>query len=253
MKVLSKSNIAFITSLHLHKFRQKYQKFIVEGYKSNIEFLKKQKYELDMLVVSQEDVKVMIDKEVEVNEMSIVVCTKSEMKKISTLVNPSNVLGVYTIKETGPVSLPNLVGNIFILDNVQDPGNCGTIIRIADWFGFTTVLRVNNGADFYHPKVVQASMGSMNNVDIISIEDVSMLAELPHTVYALDMDGANIVETTLSKTAAYILGSEGQGISEGLLSICNGTLSIPGDCNRTAESLNVAITAGIIAHHTWAH
>lgn len=250
MKVLSKSNIAFITSLHLHKFRQKYQKFIVEGYKSNIEFLKKQKYDLDMLVFSQEDVKMQLEKEVDVNEMSIVYCSPPEMKKISCLVNPSDVLGVYTIKETDVLNLSHLNGNMFILDNVQDPGNCGTIIRIADWFGFSTVIRVNNGADFYHPKVVQASMGSLNNVDLISIDDSNLLSELPFSIYALDMNGVPIVKSTLPAEAAYILGSEGQGVSQALMDMCKDTLSILGANGRTAESLNVAITAGIIAHHT---
>lgn len=133
---------------------------------------------------------------------------------------------------------------VFYLDDVQDPGNVGTIIRIADWFGFAGVIRSEASADFFNPKVVQASMGSMNNVFLANGE----IDDLPNDkMVVLDMAGSPVNEWKPKMDSIIILGNEGNGISQAAMQKSKACIAVPGNQHKVAESLNVAITAGIIA------
>ena len=135
-----------------------------------------------------------------------------------------------------------------MLDGVQDPGNLGTIIRIADWFGIDTIFCSEDTADAYNPKVVQATMGSIAHVNIIYTDLPRLFDSLPpsYPVYGTLLDGEDIYQQTLSNEGIIVMGNEGNGISEAIRQRVNRRLLIP--CFRegdTAESLNVAIATAI--------
>lgn len=244
MQTLSKSNIQYIQSLHQNKYRYQYESFIVEGLKSNIEFLKRQKYETELIVCNDQRVNDILQFLPKVNNEKIRVCAEVFLKKISSLSTTTDVIGIYKMK----MDVVAIDKNIFVLDNVQDPGNAGTIIRIADWFGFGTVIRLHDGVDFYNPKLVQATMGSMNNVNLINLS-FDEICKLDLPIFTLDMHGKNIKSLELPQVGIYVLGNEGHGLNDKWAAIETRQLAIPGHAKRVAESLNVAITAGIIANH----
>ena len=167
------------------------------------------------------------------------------MAKISLLSTPSDILMVCEIDEK-PVNL-ELNNYILYLDDVQDPGNVGTIIRIADWFGISTVIASYGSADFYNSKVVMASMGSMCNVNLVVNEISNIKTELPdHSVIGTQMHGISVKDYEWPEKAVIVIGNEGKGISSTTQIMCDSVISVPGADNRIADSLNAAISAAII-------
>ena len=134
------------------------------------------------------------------------------------------------------------------LDRVQDPGNLGTIIRIADWFGISTIICGNDTVDAFSPKVVQATMGSIARVRLVYTDILSLFDKLPSTVpiYATSLTGENIYTQQLSNTGIIVMGNEGRGVSPEVMQRVNRTLYIPSYTKDDhAESLNVAIATAI--------
>lgn len=173
--------------------------------------------------------------------------TEEELKRISFLQHPQEVLALFHIPETtGSLPLPTSLA--LALDGVQDPGNVGTIIRIADWFGIDTVYCSPDTADVYNPKVVQATMGSIAHVHIIYCDLLQLFDTLPddYPVYGTLLDGNDIYQQPLSPKGIIVMGNEGNGISEAVRQRVTHRLLIPnfhqGD---SAESLNVAIATAI--------
>jgi TrmH family RNA methyltransferase len=240
--MLSKSQISFVNSLHQKKFRKEHALFIVEGIKSITEFIRSD-YVVETIFCTPHEMPKLanLSQKIKVQEI-----TDTELKKISVLATPQGILALVRIPEKTGLASESFEKNItLVLDGVQDPGNLGTIIRVADWFGFKDILCSQDTVEAYNPKVVQATMGSLSriNVHYVDLEDVFTNSKLP--VYGAVLDGKSIYETDFSSGKGFlILGNEGNGISPEIQKFISEPITIPrfGD----AESLNVAVSAAII-------
>lgn len=240
--MISKSKLKDIRSLHLPKFRQMYDKFIAEGEKVTTELLNNRKYYIDDIFITASAVK-KYQKTIDNNNCNIV--SDKEMTSISALKTPSDILLVLQRSEDSLDYLSKVDTCAIYLDGVQDPGNVGTIIRVADWFGIDGVIRSEDTADFFHPKVVQSSMGSMVNVQLSSTY-LSKIKSFNKPVFGTYMNGQNISNTSIANNAIIVMGSEGKGISKENEAYIDQTITIFGQSSKVAESLNVSVAAGII-------
>lgn len=173
------------------------------------------------------------------------VVSESELKKISTHENPNGVVAVAHIPTV--IHLPsNLPEQLFIAcDNLSDPGNAGTIIRTAEWFGIHTIFFSKNSVEIYNPKVVSAAKGSLFRTQCIYTDLKNLFDTNPGIpVYGTFMNGTNIYESKLPKSAFIVIGNEANGISEELMATIQHKLSIPSF--GQAESLNAAVAAAIV-------
>ena len=169
--------------------------------------------------------------------------TERELKKISLLQHPKDSVAVCELRNQSPISADIQL----VLDNIQDPGNLGTIIRLADWFGIEQIICSENTVDFYNPKVIQATMGSFTRVNIVYQNLKELLQNTDRPVFGTDMTGKNLYKTDFPKSFYLVLGNEGNGISPEIKSLVTENLTIPrfGRLQST-ESLNVSMAAGII-------
>lgn len=241
---ISKSTIKEIKSLQQPKYRQMYNKFVAEGDKACLEFIKSKKYRISLAVYTDRafiahQISSMLPAEV------VFQVSQKEMEQMSLLKTPSDVLLVMERMEDSPALIAARKARIIYLDGVQDPGNVGTIIRIADWFGIDAVVRSVDSADFFNPKVVQSTMGSMNNVVLFTSSLSESFCQNRH-IAGTYMEGTPVHETSLTKNTILVLGSEGRGISESAARFIQERISIPGAADRVAESLNVAVASGIL-------
>ena len=234
--MVSKNQIKLISSLHLKKNRIANQLFIAEGVKV-IQELLKSNFILEHLYCTEP-----LFDEVPLPLKSLI--SESELKKISTLSTPNNCLAVFKI----PASMPILdKGLILALDDIRDPGNLGTILRLCDWFGISQVVCSEQTVDLYNPKVVQATMGSISRVNVRYVNLKSFLQNSSLPIFGTFMDGSNVYMEILPKEAIIIMGNEANGISPEVENTIKNRLTIPrfGDLQLT-ESLNVASATAII-------
>ena len=175
--------------------------------------------------------------------------TDDELRRISFLQHPQEVLGVFHIPTPShPIDISHQTSSLSLaLDGVQDPGNVGTIIRIADWFGITQIYCSPDTADVYNPKVVQATMGSLAHVSITYCDIVALLSKANVPIYGTLLDGQDIYQQQLSENGIIVMGNEGNGISSEVRQLVTNKLLIPNfnQNTETAESLNVAIATAI--------
>jgi TrmH family RNA methyltransferase len=232
---LSKNQFKLITSLQQKKYRTKYSLFIAEGTKVVQEFLNS-KFELEQLFCVNDFNFKTIENKTLISEI--------ELKKISALKTPNNVLALFKIP--AEVALKN-EGFILALDAINDPGNLGAIIRLCDWFGVDQLICSANTVDCYNAKVVQASMGSLTRVSIVYTDLISYLEQSSLPKFGTLMDGENVYKTALPEKAILVMGNEANGISAAVLNLLNEKISIPrfGEI-QTAESLNVATATAIL-------
>ena len=173
-----------------------------------------------------------------------------DIKKISFLQHPQSMLGVFKLPRNEHYTEFSITQLVLALDGVQDPGNLGTIIRVADWFGFKDIFCSLDTADCWNPKVVQATMGSIARVQLHYVDLNKMVESLPadYPIYATLLDGENIYKQELSHHGMIVMGNEGKGISPILRTKINRKLYIPNYSSNedTAESLNVAIATSIV-------
>ncbi len=233
--MVSKSQIKLITSLAQKKYRLKNRLFIVEGKKSIAEFLNSA-LKLEKLYTTEAVFEAPADKTELISE--------AELKKISQLKTPQTALALFAIPQYQETDFSNL---ILALDDVRDPGNLGTIIRLCDWFGVETLMCSKNTADAYNPKVVQASMGSLSRVKIFYTDLNEFLSETKLPVYGAFMDGENVYQSQLPEKAVLVMGNEANGISAEISAKITQRISIPafGTSGKT-ESLNVATATAIL-------
>lgn len=231
-----------IASLYQPKARWETGWFMVEGTKSVLETLGA--FRLEYLIATRE----WLDEHSDVAYRCIC-ASQSEINRMSQLKTPQQVIAVYNIPGE-PFIAPSEIGDqlVIALDRVQDPGNMGTIIRIADWFGIRTIL-AEDCADVYNPKVVQASMGSIARVRVAHCLLDITLSELSEymPVYGTFLNGKNIYETELTPNGIIVMGNEGKGISPVVAQYVTKPLFIPpypGD-SPTAESLNVGVATAV--------
>ena len=236
--MISKNQIKFIRQLEQKKYRRREGLFVAEGTKVVGELLKR--YEPHSVFAT--------DEWQAPAGITPQIVTPDELQRISFQQHPQQVLALFPLPSQFSILNSQFSSLSLVLDGVQDPGNLGTIIRIADWFGISTIYCSEDTVDAWNPKVVQATMGSLARVNIIYIDILQMLDDLPadYPVYGTLLDGDDIYQQPLSDHGLIIMGNEGNGISEAVRSRVNRRLLIPsfrqGD---TAESLNVAIATAI--------
>lgn len=246
---LSNNQVKYIRSLSQSKYRQKYENFVAEGDKCAIELLRSD-FEIECIIGTQQwlDANQFL---LHHNTAIQWVAGNEQMQQISGLVNPPDIL-IVAKQKWGKISeILNLQKPLFYLDGVQDPGNVGTIIRLSDWFGFGGILCGPGTADVFHPKVVQASMGSITGISMVKAHrDETLALCKPDRIFVLDMEGNDISAVQMVHNAIYVLGSEGRGVDpEWSHNVLNGQrITISGAASKIAESLNVGVAAGIVAH-----
>lgn len=225
-KVISKNKIKLIHSLETKKGREKAGLFVAEG----------PKVVNDLLHAGFTAENIFEDIE--------------DIKKISFLQHPQSMLGVFKLPRNEHYTEFSITQLVLALDAVQDPGNLGTIIRVADWFGIKDIFCSLDTADCWNPKVVQATMGSIARVQLHYVDLNKMVESLPadYPIYATLLDGENIYKQELSHHGMIVMGNEGKGISPILRTKINRKLYIPNYSSNedTAESLNVAIATSIV-------
>jgi TrmH family RNA methyltransferase len=177
--------------------------------------------------------------------------TTKEMERISAFKTPSSLLALFEIPSYQDAEPPIFKGLSLVLDGLQDPGNLGTIIRLADWFGIGQIFCSENCVDNYNPKCIQSTMGAIARVRVDYLDLPTLLKEAGNQnvpVYGTYMDGENLYKTELSSQALVVMGSEGKGISPELSVYLTKKISIPAfpEGNRELESLNVAVSAAIV-------
>lgn len=230
-----KSQIKFIKSLQQKKYRTQNRLFVAEGLKTVRELLRSP---LRVYKVYTTDISILGE-----HGENIALISEAELKKMSGLATPNTVLGVFHIPEPGPIAYSDWV---VALDDVRDPGNLGTIIRLCDWFGIPHLICSPNSVDCYNPKTLQATMGSIGRVNIVYRDLRSVLAEAPTTVYGTFMDGESIYGVSLPRSGILLLGNEANGISEAMGAMVKNRIGIPQFGTETTESLNVATATAIL-------
>lgn len=245
--MLSKNKIKYIHSLEQKKFRRMENAFVAEGHKSVGDLLLAGCEPRIIVATDSWQPPVALP-----NTTEYIHATEEELKKASLLLHPQQVLGVFTMPDQHCLpSATDIQQNLCLcLDGVQDPGNLGTIIRTADWFGIKDIVCSMTTADAYNPKVVQATMGSIARVRICYTDLCQWLNALPGgtPVYGTMLNGKNLYDADITRNGIIVMGNEGNGISPEVAELLTHRLLIPpypAD-NRTAESLNVSIATAII-------
>ena len=241
--MISKAKIKYIHQLEQKKSRRQEGVFVAEGPKVVSDLLNTTPAQL--VIATQQ----WLDNNHLAPDTEYIVATEEELRKVSFLQHPQQVVAVFK-QMTTPQNLPSAENELVLaLDGVQDPGNMGTIVRIADWFGIGNIVCSQDTADIYNPKVVQATMGSIARVNVTYTDLVAYLykqtADTP--IYGTLLDGNNIYKEVLSANGIIVMGNEGKGISEQIRTKVNRRLLIPNyPLGRpTADSLNVAIATAI--------
>jgi TrmH family RNA methyltransferase len=242
--MITKNQVKYIQSLGQKKSRDEENRFIAEGPKLVKELLESENCRLIQVYALKEwiDNNPNASKDAEIIEVSPV-----ELEKISQLTTAKQVLVI--AEKIQWKNEPEIKDNVSLaLDTIQDPGNMGTIIRLADWFGIKNIFCSPECADAYNPKVVQASMGSITRVRV-EYSDLSTLLEDNNDlhIYAAVLNGEDITKMEKINEGIIVIGNESKGINEEILNLTNVQITIPG--KGKAESLNAAVATGIILSH----
>ena len=240
--MLSKNEIKDIQSLRHKKFREETKSFVAEGPKITGELL---------MLLPQQFKKVYGLKEwVEennhlVSKVEYEIVSETELERLSQLQTPNEVIAVlHHFENNEPVVQNELV---LYLDAIQDPGNFGSIIRIADWFGINHIICGEGCADLYNTKVVQASMASIARVNVFYDGELQWLRKQDVPKYAAALDGESVYTTSKKENGIVIIGNESKGIQNSIMDMIDQKITIPKI--GTAESLNAAVATGIILSH----
>lgn len=241
--MLVKSQVKYIQSLGHKKQRDEEGAFIAEGPKLINELLNAPHVPLINLFAVREWIEM---NRSPITEKSMVELTESELERISFLTTPNQVMGIFKKPSFPEMKIEGKV--TLVLDNIQDPGNLGTIVRIADWFGVEHIVCSEDSADVFNPKVVQATMGSISRVQVIYTSlPVFLSGHHNIPVYASGLDGMDIPSMKPIKEGIIVIGNESKGINSELLKMIENKITIPR--KGKAESLNAAVAAGIILSH----
>lgn len=242
--MINKTHTKYIQSLHHKKFRDEYGVFIAEGPKVVLDLLDSREFVCKQLIALESWLQQNENTLAAYSGTEVFAVKDFELEKISLLTTAHSVLAVFEQKQaTAPADITKKL--TLVLDNIQDPGNMGTIIRTADWFGVHDIVCSLGCADRYNPKVVQSTMGSLARVNVY-YTDLPEWLQQNTTVkkYAAALDGKNINTLKNITEGIIIIGNEGRGISEPVMQLVNEKITIPkiGE----AESLNAAVATGII-------
>lgn len=233
--MIVKSQIKLIRSLHQKKYRNEHGLFFAEGIKT-VQDLLNSNFEVHQVYTTEVEL-------IELSDEKLMSISETELKKISALATPNKVLGVFKIPEVKKIDFEDW---IVVLDDVRDPGNLGTIIRLCDWFGIKHLICSTTTVDCYNPKSLQATMGSIARVNVgyTDLSDFLRNADVP--IYGTFMDGDVVYKTTLPKAGILVMGNEAKGISAEVEAVVSEKVSIPQFGRQTTESLNVATATAIL-------
>ena len=241
--MLSKNKIKYIHSLELKKNRKKEGVFVAEGHKLVGDLLPHFHCRLILATTTW------LEEHPDIQADEIIEITPEELVKASLLKTPQEVLAIFEQPQYDYTT--DVIKNslCLALDDIQDPGNLGTIIRLADWFGIEHIFCSQGTVDVYNSKVIQATMGALARVKVhyCNLPDlISSLRDVP--VYGTFLDGENIYNKPLSENGLIIMGNEGNGVSKEVSQLINNKLYIPNypSGRTTSESLNVAIATAVV-------
>lgn len=241
--MISKATIKKIHALDMRKFRRNERLFVAEGPKLVDELCATMKpvYIAALPEWISENAKIVSGTEYDI-------VTPDELQRASLQKNPQQVIALFPIPEHRFCTEQLKNELVLMLDGVQDPGNLGTIARIADWFGIRNIICSAETADIYNPKAVQATMGALARVKFHYTDLIQLLSQYDGPVYGTFLDGENIYGQELSENGIIVMGNEGKGISQGVGEMINRRLYIPNYPigTQTTESLNVAIATSIV-------
>ncbi len=244
--MLSKTHSKYIQSLHLKKFRDAENVFIAEGSKVVMELVRSGKFVCTEVLGLQEWLHENEQQLRKHYSEPLQVVEQHELEKIAALATPNQVLAIF---KKAPVAAITAKGKIsLVLDNIQDPGNLGTIIRIADWFGVCNIICSAGSAEMYNPKVVQSTMGSLGRVNVFYTELATWLPQQAGIkIYAAALNGIDVKKLKGLTEGIIVIGNESKGISETIMQLATDRITI----NKVgeAESLNAAVATGIILSH----
>lgn len=246
--MISKIQMKLIRSLAVKKFRESEKLFVAEGEKIAKEFLNSSASIHSLYATSEW----FAENAQYGSRNNFYEVGDNDLKKISSLDNPNKVLIVANLPQP-EFKIDGLAGKLtLVLDDIRDPGNLGTIVRTADWFGIKNIICSENTVDVFNSKVVQSTMGSLLRVTVFYKElkevlpAIKMKTELPF--YAAVLDGENIAQKKTEPNGILLIGNESRGVSKELLDLADFRISIPRAAHGTAESLNAGVAASILCY-----
>ncbi len=239
---LSKNKIKYIRSLNEKKFRNEHNTFVAEGTKLVFDLLRTCRCQLIAALPS------ILSSHPELKAEEIIAADENELKKATFLKTAPQIIGVFyrPLQEIEKIDFSNQL--CLVLEGIQDPGNMGTIIRIADWFGIEHIISSYDSVDIFNPKTVQATMGAIARIKVFYTDIKDLLRQQSHSpIYGTFLEGEDIYSTSLSNNGFIVMGSEGRGISRETEKLINKKLFIPNfpEGRATSESLNVATATAI--------
>ena len=234
--MISKNNIKFVHQLEQKKYRRKEGLFVAEGPKVVGDLIAAGFKPRMLLAVNEWIQQKRITTAQEV--------TEDELRKLSFLQHPQQVLGIFEMPAQSQQNALSDNELYLALDGVQDPGNLGTIIRLADWFGIQTIYCSEDTADVWNPKVIQATMGSIARINVVYTDLQKLIDHTKMPVYGTLLDGQDIYAQELTSNGIIVMGNEGNGISPEIRKLITNKLLIP-KFQEGPESLNVAIATAI--------
>ncbi|HET8860629.1 RNA methyltransferase [Marivirga sp.] len=243
--MLTKNNTKFIKSLQLKKFRQKEGLFIVEGAKNTLELLNSP-YKIETLIVSEAFLS-KVKKENFTLAVEPIIVKEKELSTLGSFQTNTEALAVVHEME---VTEYKAKGFDLVLDDIRDPGNLGTIIRLADWYGIQNIICSETTAEFYNPKVISASMGSIFRTHLYRRDLKEFLSKNKHRkIYGALLEGKNVHQVNFEDTGLLVIGNESHGIHQELISLITESVTIPKIGH--AESLNAAMATAIICDNVF--
>jgi len=244
--MLGKATIKHLHSLQQNKFRRKYGRFLAEGSINVLDFIDGS---LKVIQLFATEAWITLYKET-LAGLKYEVITLKEMEKVSALKNPSEVLAVVEKPEYVLPDIKTIGRYVLALDDIKDPGNLGTIIRTADWFGIRDIVCSEETVDAFNPKVVQATMGSLARARVHYADLANWFSRKPEDlkIYGAVLDGNDIRKVEKQEKGILLMGSEAHGISQPLNVFIDKRIRIPAAEDPGAESLNVAVATAIVCY-----
>ncbi|GLR20160.1 RNA methyltransferase [Portibacter lacus] len=240
--MISKATVAFIQSLKQKKYRQKYNKFLVEGEKIILEGLQEKFISFDSIYCVSEKEVLLSETDIKYN-----IIDAKTISKLSNLKSPPGILAIANIPSQPSIDSLEFNGVSLYLDNIRDPGNMGTIIRTADWFGVKNIIAAPESVEFYNPKVLQATMGSFARLNLINAEIEELPSDIP--IYSSLLNGTKLSEFEKPESMILVIGSESHGVSQKIQKLSTEYLTISKSPYSRAESLNAGIATSIFLSH----
>jgi len=243
--MLSKNKIKYLKSLQLKKYRLQERKFVVEGDKI-VRELVHSSYDITTIYATKnwiEKHKVLLKSRQDI----LFEADSKQLNSATALSSSSEVIAEVNMPHTSALKVDNSSPLQLYLEDIRDPGNMGTIIRSAAWFGLPQILCSPECVDFYNNKVLQATMGSFIHLDMIALPSEELRNTLPnHSIIGASLGGLPLSEFKKPDKMVLVIGNEGKGISQGLLKQCDSQLTIGKSPNSKIESLNAAISCSIL-------